>query len=67
MERLYNSFQSGEAYKNSAVHILIKTRRWGKADQILEWDSGEKWRCGIKVLFSPMYNVENTLISVLRV
>ncbi|CCY10576.1 glycosyltransferase group 2 family [Clostridium sp. CAG:81] len=54
------AFKVWEAYKNSAVHILIKTRRWGKADQILEWDSSESGDVELSVIF-PMYNVEKYL------
>lgn len=54
------AFKVWEAYKNSAVHILIKTRRWGKADQILEWDSSESGDVELSVIF-PMYNVASYL------
>lgn len=54
------AFKIWENYKETTSHILILTRRFGKANQILEWDIHESGDVELSVIF-PMYNVEKYL------
>lgn len=59
-EEYVTAFKIWENYKDISSHILIKTRRWGKSNQILEWDKNECTGVELSVIF-PMYNVEKYL------
>lgn len=59
-EDYVTAFKLWEMYKENTSHILIKTRRNGRADQILEWDRIESGDVELSVIF-PMYNVEKYL------
>lgn len=54
------AFKIWESYRDTALHILIKTRRWGKVDQVLEWSYDGNSDIELSVIF-PMYNVEKYL------
>lgn len=59
-EDYVTAFKIWESYKEHTEHILIKTRRIGKAPQILEWNKNEENSVELSVIF-PMYNVEKYL------